>query len=570
MDTITIAYIVLGVVVVGFIVYQVTTSKSRMRKRFLGQIISAWGNVPNREYDFGEIDHIAKYYEATKGDEFTIDDITWNDLDMDAVYCMVNQCRSSSGDDVLYKLLRTPIRDKKTLDERKSIIDFFIRNEKTRQAYQMELCYVGHSKKFALIDYVKNLGSVVPESNAENYMHLFLYVVGIVMIIAQPATGILISIGILVYNLYTYFKKKAEIEPYYVSIGVIVHLVECGQNLLKLKTPELETIMKDLEGAVNVLLPVKKYAKYLGSTDKYGGNMGTLLTDYINMFLRLDLIHFNKILNKVQKNSAEMLVLMDEIGEIDAIISIASFKEMLPFVTDAELSESEKGFLETKDVYHPLLENPVANSISEHRPVLLTGSNASGKSTFLKTIALNQLLAQTCGFALAKEYRSCFFRIFSSMALKDNLQGNESYFIVEIKSLKRVIDAADEQGNPVMCFVDEVLRGTNTVERIAASSQILKSLAEKEVTCYAATHDIELTTLLEDYYANYHFKEEVKDDDVIFNYRLYEGRATTRNAIRLLGILGFKEEIIDAAEKTAENFMETGEWNLQSGESSAV
>ena len=557
-----VAYIVLIVGVVAFIVYQVATAKSRMRKRFLGQILSSWGALPTREYDYGELDHIAKYYQATKGEEFTIDDITWNDLDMDSVYCMINQCRSSSGDDVLYRLLRTPILDKEKLDERKSIIDFFIRNEKTRQAYQMELCYVGHSKKFALIDYVNSLGKVIAESNAEHYMHLFLYLVAIVMIIIQPASGILVAIGVLIYNIYTYFKKKSEIEPYYVSIGVIVHLVNCAQNLLKLKTPELASITKNLEEAVKVLAPVKRYARFLGSTDKYSGNMGTVVYDYLNMFLRLDLINFNKILGKVQKNGKEMLILMEEIGEIDALLSIASFHEMLPFITDAELRESREGFVETKDIYHPLLENPVANSISEHKPVLLTGSNASGKSTFLKTIALNQLLAQTCGFALAKEYRSCFFRLYSSMALKDNLQGNESYFIVEIKSLKRILDASNEPGAPVMCFVDEVLRGTNTVERIAASSQILKNLAERGVTCYAATHDIELTSLLENYYSNYHFKEEVKENDVIFNYRLYEGKATSRNAIRLLGILGYNEEIISSAEKMAEDFVEKGDWTM--------
>ena len=562
LDGMTIAYIVFGIVVVSFIVYQVVTSKKRMRKRFLGRIISSWGSLPGREYDYGELEHIAKYYEATKGEEFTIDDITWNDLDMDSVYCMVNQCLSSSGDDVLYRMLRTPLQNKEELDERKNIIDFFIRNEKTRRAFQMELCYVGHSKKFALIDYVTNLGKIVAESNLENYMHLFLYVVAIIMIIVQPASGILVGVGVLVYNLYTYFKKKSEIEPYYVSIGVIVHLVGCAQNILKIDAPELKAYTENLKEAAKVLSKVRKYARFLGSTDKYSGNMGTVIYDYMNMFFRLDLINFNRILNRVQKNSREMLVLMEEVGRLDALISIASFKEMLPFTADAELTATKDGFVETKDVYHPLLENPVANSISEHRPVLLTGSNASGKSTFLKTIALNQVLAQTCGFALAKEYRSCFFRVYSSMALRDNIQGSESYFIVEIKSLKRILDAAAENGNPVMCFVDEVLRGTNTVERIAASSQILKILAERGVTCYAATHDIELTTLLEESYANYHFKEDVKDDDVIFNYRLYEGKATSRNAIKLLGILGYDKDIISAAEQTAETFIQTGDWKL--------
>ena len=165
--------------------------------------------------------------------------------------------------------------------------------------------------------------------------------------------------------------------------------------------------------------------------------------------------------------------------------------------------------------------------------------------------------------ALAKEYRSCFFRIYSSMALKDNIQGSESYFIVEIKSLKRILDAVNQDKTPVLCFVDEVLRGTNTVERIAASSRILQSFADSGVMCFAATHDIELAHMLEHLYSNYHFKEDVKDNDVIFNYRLYEGRAVSRNAIKLLGVLGYDENVITKADETAKRFLDTGVWSLE-------
>lgn len=560
MDTTTLLYIGLAVIVVGVLVYQVVTSNSRRNKRFLSSIINSWGNLPKREYDYGELEHIAKYFQATKKEEFTIDDITWNDLDMDSVFCMMNQCRSSSGDDYLYKLLRTPLTSKKELEERNRIISFFQRNEKTRIAYQMELSKVGHSKKFALIDYVNNITKLLPDSNLDNYMHLFLYVVVIFAIIAQPASGILVAIGVLIYNIYTYYKKKTEIEPYYVSVGAIVHLVSCAQGLLKLNVPELKDYTENLKQAVNALSSVKGNAKFLGSTDKFSGNMGSMMMDYLNMFFRIDLIMFNRLLAKVQKHKKEMLILMDEIGRLDAYISIASFRELMPFYCESELEESKEGFVEAKDMYHPLLSEPVANSIYEHHPVLLTGSNASGKSTFLKTVAINALLSQTCGMALAKEYRSCFFRIYSSMALKDNIQGSESYFIVEIKSLKRILDAVNQDKTPVLCFVDEVLRGTNTVERIAASSRILQSFADSGVMCFAATHDIELTTILKDCYSNYHFQEEVTEDEVKFDYKLYAGPATTRNAIKLLNVIGYDKNIIKGAEQRAMHFLTDGNW----------
>ena len=217
--------------------------------------------------------------------------------------------------------------------------------------------------------------------------------------------------------------------------------------------------------------------------------------------------------------------------------------------------------LEVKNVYHPLIKKPVANSISTKHNVLLTGSNASGKSTFLKTIAVNALLSQTIYTSVSDYYKAPVYRIYSSMALRDDLSNSNSYYIVEIKSLKRILDAANKEGHPVLMFVDEVLRGTNTVERIAASSEILKSVSASKALVFAATHDIELTTLLSGQYDNYHFQEKVTDDEVIFDFKLYSGPATTRNAIKLLKTIGYNSDIIHAAENSARYFLENGKWN---------
>ena len=193
----------------------------------------------------------------------------------------------------------------------------------------------------------------------------------------------------------------------------------------------------------------------------------------------------------------------------------------------------------------------------------MTGSNASGKSTFLKTVALGALMAQTLHMALAERYCAPLYRIYSSMSLRDDLESGESYYIVEIKSLKRILDARKEDSpRPVLCFVDEVLRGTNTVERIAAATQILVSLTGEGIQCFAATHDIELTELLSGLYRNYHFEEEIRDGDILFNYTLREGRANSRNAIRLLEIMGYDQTIIQKAQRQAEDFLQKGIWIL--------
>lgn len=219
--------------------------------------------------------------------------------------------------------------------------------------------------------------------------------------------------------------------------------------------------------------------------------------------------------------------------------------------------------LEMSQGYHPLLDAPVKNGIRAERGVLLTGSNASGKSTFLKTVAINAILAQTIHTCAADSYQAPFFHVYSSMALKDDIGSGESYYIVEIKALKRILDAAAQKNTQILCFVDEVLRGTNTVERIAASTQILKSLGRNGILCFAATHDIELTELLQGDFDNYHFEEDVRDGDVFFNYRLKLGKATTRNAIKLLELMGYDKGVIEKASAQAEHFVATGDWRAE-------
>ena len=285
------------------------------------------------------------------------------------------------------------------------------------------------------------------------------------------------------------------------------------------------------------------------------------------MVFHVDLMKFNNMLNVLREHVEDVDGLIAAVGYMETAVAVWIFRESLtngwccPEFTRGPAEKSARGErIELENGYHPLLDNPVKNSITAERGVLLTGSNASGKSTFLKTVAINAILAQTINTCAADGYRACFYRVYSSMALQDDLAGGESYYIVEIKALKRILDAAASGEGRVLCFVDEVLRGTNTVERIAASNQILKSLGRTGIVCFAATHDIELTELLREDFDNYHFEEDVRDGDISFNYRLQAGKASSRNAIRLLELLGYDDRITDRASRQAERFLSTGSW----------
>ena len=146
------------------------------------------------------------------------------------------------------------------------------------------------------------------------------------------------------------------------------------------------------------------------------------------------------------------------------------------------------------------------------------------------------------------------------MAINDNILAGESYYISEIKSLKRIVEA-DASMQPILCVIDEVLRGTNTVERIAASSELLKLIASRKITCLAATHDIELCTLLDGHYRMLHFEETVTSSgDIHFDYTIKDGPSTTRNALKLLRSFGFDSEMVDRANDKANQYGISGKW----------
>ena len=137
------------------------------------------------------------------------------------------------------------------------------------------------------------------------------------------------------------------------------------------------------------------------------------------------------------------------------------------------------------------------------------------------------------------------------MAVRDDIHSGESYYIREIRYLKRMVELC-KNGKLLFLAVDEILRGTNTRERIAASKAVMEYFSKQNCMFIVATHDMELAEYFRDRCENCHFSESVGDGDVVFDYKLHEGISTTSNAIRLLGAMGFPDTIVETAKKYTE------------------
>lgn len=271
----------------------------------------------------------------------------------------------------------------------------------------------------------------------------------------------------------------------------------------------------------------------------------------------LDFIAYNRIIKTMITYRKAYKQLWESIGELDAAIAVAFYRKSLAQYTNPKFIDKEVLLFE--DMAHPLLYNPVTNSSKLDKNVLITGSNASGKSTYIKAIAINAILAQTINTVLAKIWTMKPSYIVTSMAIQDSVLEGDSYFIAEIKSLKRIIKLSKEK-KPIISFIDEILKGTNTIERISASAAIMEWLSVKQGMTIIASHDIELTEIAGELYSNYHFRETIENGKVLFDYKVHDGPSMTRNAIKLLEVLAYPKSVTTQANQLAQHFTEMREW----------
>ena len=230
------------------------------------------------------------------------------------------------------------------------------------------------------------------------------------------------------------------------------------------------------------------------------------------------------------------------VGQIDSLISIANLRTglesyCLPIINDKEILVS------ASNIYHPLIKGCITNSIDViSKSILLTGSNMSGKTTFIRTIGLNLITGLTLNTCFAESIRIPRIRVFSI----DDLLNDKSYYLEEVLTIKEMID--NSKNIKINLFLlDEIFKGTNTIERISAGKAVLSSLSKNNNIVFVSTHDIELTGMLTDDYDLYHFSEFVDDKNVDFDYKIKEGKLKNRNAIRILQINDYPNNVIKEA-----------------------
>lgn len=553
------ALLLIVIFIVAFIFLIGVFQEKRELKRYSEHLLKKYGKKQdNRDYPAGRFEKIPMFFKHNMPAHY-VDDITWNDLNMDDVFCNINYTQSNVGEEYLYYLLRNMDCDGERLLRVEKLTAYFMEHEEERLCMQMVYHTIGKNGKYSIFDYLDYLDDVKIKGNIKQIGMIVLILLSLGVCFIHSGIGVVLLISFLIVNILSYFKEKKKVEPYLYSLLYVQRLLEASKKVSGVRLDILSGHQKKINEILKQFRDFGANSMWIqmGSAASVTGNPLDIILDYFRMVTHIDLIIFNRLFQKLKGRKEEVSALCGLLGEIEACIAIGWYRNTLPYYTMPDFSG--KNFT-LEEAYHPLTENAVPNSIQADKGVLITGSNASGKSTFLKMAAINVILAQGIHTACARLYRGEIFSVFSSMALRDSVQDGDSYFMVEIKSIKRILDKAKKGERKIICFVDEVLRGTNTVERIAASTHILLCLEKEQCICFAATHDIELAKILAQRFDNYHFEEVIEGEDVKFSYHLYPGKAQSRNAIQLLKVLGYDENLVKGAEEMAANFMKNGKW----------
>jgi len=508
------------------------------RRKQIAKINTLWDNKlklesfirPNSRFD-------AQYhaYRDHYNEQSFIDDKTWSDLNMDTLFHKINFNFTAIGEMRLYATLRGMFKVNQT-----SLINMF----KDNKVFRLNVSYI-------LSKIGKNVYPLFPDQmlpTKRNILLMFcplLPFIGFAFIFLIPSKGILICLTFMILNAILSFKLKKSYDQDLKSIFYTANVIKQSQALSKIEsTPAISVDFTHFKAS-------RRFSGLLARVESQ--DMASSIIMFIKLVFMIDYVLFHLIQRSYFKYQEEVMACYDYISILDNHYSIAMYQHTLTHYCYPKINHNING-LQMKSIIHPLLdeENAIANTIDISNHILLTGSNASGKSTFMKAVALNLILAQSIQTATAHSFIYQPGYVMTSMANADDVLSGDSYFMSELKSIRRLFNT--HQCNKIYCFIDEIFKGTNTTERIAASESVLSYLDnQKAYQVIAATHDVELSTLLENTYNNYHFNESIQENSIFFDYKIKPGKANTRNAIELLRITQFPIDIYQRAQQNIRN-----------------
>jgi hypothetical protein len=486
-----------------------------------------------------------KYFRRERPAGKRVDDKTWSDLSGDDFFLSLDSCRSSPGRSVLYARMRETPESPAELASRQAATDAIAADAAGSGKLGRILDKLGPSRDFCVHEYFSSISR--PASRAGPGYYPYIAAASLLcylspLLLGAPGLALALAALIIELSIYVRFKKSimTESEPiFYVS-----KLIHAGARLAAADTSLFKDERARMGALAKRLAPLRQRCAFFRRSMSAAADFIDAAMEIFKMLLLLEASNYSAARSGCAAEREALDELFGLVGGIDAGLCAARYLEDRS--PKAPVTLREDRFLEAHGMVHPLLEEAVPNSISiAGRGIIITGTNMSGKSTFLRALGLNLILANLSGYALADSFSSPILRPASAINDVDDILGGKSRYLGEAERLLEFVRLSEKRDDAIF-LIDEILSGTNSSERTVAAVAILRYLCGKGALTVAATHDLAIARELDGPYDNYHFDDEVTQEGLRFDYRIKPGIVAKRNALRLLSYLGYPGEIVDS------------------------
>jgi hypothetical protein len=520
----------------------------RRKKRILAQLHASFGKLKTEGYNF---DLIKRYFlnKDHSSVNQVLSDQTCEDLDFDLFFSFADRTTSRIGQQYLYSELRTIDYSKDKSNRREGAIQYFIQHPTERLNVQYQLQKLNNQQSY----YCADLFLQEPDKKPQWYYLIpilsFAAIASLILTFFIPKFG-LIFFGIFAINLMFHYGFKRKTALFINSVPTLLSLGAVAKSLYKHEI--LQAANPRLHSSLDTISSIRRKMSFFKLEQKVDSDMEVaywFLLELIKIVFLLEPLLLFSSLEVFRNKTKDIENAYRFVGEVDMIISIASLRHGLDQYCIPEISHQNCTVC-FDDLLHPLVPNCVPNTVNSTKSLLLTGSNMSGKTTFIRAIGLNIISGITLNTCYASSAKIPFSKLFSVIRIEDDLMNSSSYFFQEVNEVKNIIEQAKKE-NCSIILLDELFKGTNTVERIASAKAILSFLAKQNCQIFVSTHDLELTSMLQTEFDLFHFSETVEGSNIEFDFKMKQGIPERGNAIRILEINGFPASIVTEAKNLA-------------------